>query len=364
MTTISAILRKPLFTFPSTHDECRRKNLEDIRSLRDTFNTTIDKAHKIHNVVKNREQVLAAITKSAPEFLRSDSSNGGKIYRLLKGIGESLNLDRAWYIDVEKRKNKHSVLVGSKGMHLWQKDDESVRNKDVVLNKLGDFVAEDYSSLKEVTHLLYMKQVVILKADDISDIFLKDMLKEAGITTVIVAPVLNTVDEICGVIGFTEYENPHEWVEEEISAIMLAADMIAAWKDKVEKNRKLKFAKEKIEQMVDICPVAISTFEVPSGKIEYFNKYACETLGIPDDLYKAIVGKYSLYDFLKTKEEKAEQDQHMQDLLDGKDIMPHIHRTTKLDGSGEEISIIVHTAPFWFEGKVVAGVTCAYLVKE
>jgi len=124
-------------------------------------------------------------------------------------------------------------------------------------------------------------------------------------------------------------------------------------------NKLLKFEKAKFSQMLDAVPIIITTFSVPEGRIDYINRYAKKTLGINEETYQMLLGNVTLFDFLKTPEEIQDQKNHMEALLRGESIPPHIHLVDAFDGSGRK-EMIVSSTPFVMDEEVIGAIAMSH----
>lgn len=154
--------------------------------------------------------ILEILSQTSKEFLCSMSPNGGKVEKLLKGVVETLEVDRGYMF---KLNNKIFDLTYA----------YDINSKNKMLNvPFSNINVDDHNSLY---NKLYMNKTI----DTANDLSRSEMalFKRAGVKSLILIPI--HVDGIfTGFMGF-DTKKFKIWDEIEIDSINIVSEIFAAW---------------------------------------------------------------------------------------------------------------------------------------
>ena len=177
-------------------------------------------------ILQRRNKIFEILIQSSKEFLCSLDANGGKIERLLKGICDTLLIERGYMYkcmddydtDYFERMHDYRATCGSQ-----KKCDHGILKNILII---------DHPKLFEI---LKSNKIIpsLSQLSNDEQVYMKSM----NINSLLYVPIF--VDSVfTGFIGF-ESKREIDWLEMEIQAISVVSEIIAAWSGRRHENEKL-----------------------------------------------------------------------------------------------------------------------------
>ena len=229
----------------------------------------ITQKKKNEEAVRRGSRIMEAMARAADELLRSGQDWVHDVQGMLRMLGESMEVARAYIfrnetLDDERLATSQKVEWTATGV------DPQIDNPDT------QRLPWDSGGMKRWRKLMEAGEPVAGTIDDLPDDE-QAILKPQGILSIAAMPVM-VRGKWWGFIGFDDCNDARIWSDSELSSLRVVADVLGALFERQAAEAAVQKARDRVERYLDIAGVMLIALD-NKQTITMINSKGCEILG-------------------------------------------------------------------------------------
>ncbi len=307
---------------------------ETKRSIASLINITENK--QIQKAVEYRlafEQKITQISRDFINLPRHRIDNG--IERALATIGEFAHVDRSYIF-----------LLSEDGEYFSNTHEWCALGVESVKDQLQNRKATDASWT--IARLRQNKNINFPSLDAIPKeaAFEREELNSQGIKAVAIVPLFYE-GSLKGFLGFDSTRKEKTWLEEDISLLRTAGDIIINALEKKSYEERLNRSEQKYRDFVNFLPQVVFESDL-NGWLTFANQYAFERFGYSREEFE---NGLSIFQMLDEKDWPRAKE-NIEQLYQGESTVGAEY--TGVTKEGEKFPILIYSTPVFSEGNLVS----------